>query len=262
MFGLGGTTGDGDGASGLLDRGRDDGAPRLLCMRWRDALFAHWAVDPAVVAERLPDGLSVATYDGDAYLGVVPFVMDDIRPRGSPVGLSFPELNLRTYVRPDVPDVDGAGPRGVYFFSLDAAESLGVAVARRFFELPYYRASMDVRRDGDAVTMTSRRRDGDAPPARFDATYRPTGDAFRADPGSLPAFLTENYAFYAVAGGTVYRGDIAHDPWPLQPGAVDVRSNTLFEAGGFDRPPGDPLVHYAAGIDVTAGRIRPVTDRY
>ena len=112
---------------------------RWLEMTWRDALFCHWPVEPAVVAETLPDRISVATHEGDADLGVVAFVMDDIRPRGAPVGISFPELNLRTYV--EGPD----GP-GVYFYNLDADDRLGVAVARRLFALPYYRAEMEVSR--------------------------------------------------------------------------------------------------------------------
>jgi len=218
-------------------------------MTWRDALFCHWPVDPAVVAETLPDRLSVATHDGDAYLGVVAFVMDDIRPRGAPVGLSFPELNLRTYV--EGPD----GP-GVYFYNLDADDRLGVSVARRLFALPYYRAEMRARdAGGDAVEFRSRRTHRGVPSARFDATYGPTGEGFTAEPGSLEAFLVENYRFYAD-GNRLYRGEIGHEPWTLREGNADIRENTLFEANGFERPPGEPIVHCAEPIDVSADRIR------
>jgi len=223
---------------------------RFLEMTWRDALFCHWPVDPGVVAETLPDRLSVATHDEDAYLGVVAFVMDDIRPRGVPVGLSFPELNLRTYV--EGPD----GP-GVYFYNLDAADRLGVAVARRLFALPYYRAEMSAVRvgSGDAVRFRSRRTHRGVPSARFDATYEPTGEGFAPEPGSLEAFLVENYRFYAH-GNRLYRGEIGHDPWTLREATVDLRANTLFEANGFDRPDGDPIVRYAEPIEVGADRIR------
>ncbi|SDF60584.1 hypothetical protein SAMN04488067_10649 [Halorubrum xinjiangense] len=240
---------------------------RWLEMTWRDGLFAHWPVDPATVAASLPDALSVATHDGDAYLGVVPFVMDDIRPRGVPMGLSFPELNLRTYV--DGPD----GP-GVYFHSLDADDRLGVAVARGLFRLPYYRAETDVRRtaagdglgrrgvdtdEGDAVRFASRRVHRGAPHARFDATYAPAGEAFTPEPGSLPAFLLENYRFYtAGSGGRLYVGEIDHDPWTLRPAAAEIRANTLFAANGFEAPEGDPVLHYGEPIAVTADRIRRV----
>jgi hypothetical protein len=224
--------------------------PRVLSMRWRDGLFAHWPVEPSVVAPTLPDALSVRTYDGRAWLGVVPFEMTDIRPAGAPTGLTFPELNLRTYVEHD-------GRPGVYFYNLDADDPVGVPVARRLFRLPYYRAEMRVRRDGDAVTFRSRRTHEGAPPARFDATYRPVGDPFVPAAGSLAAFLVENYSFYTL-GDRLYRGDIDHEPWTLRPAEATLRANTLFEAAGFDRPEGEPRCHYAAPLDVTAGPIRAV----
>ncbi|OYR44656.1 YqjF family protein [Halorubrum sp. Hd13] len=222
---------------------------RWLEMTWRDGLFCHWPVDPAVVDETLPERLTVATHDGDAYLGVVAFVMDDIRPRGVPFGLSFPELNLRTYV-------EGPSGPGVYFYNLDADDRLGVAVARRLFALPYYRAEMSAtRRDDGAVRFRSRRTHRGVTDARFDATYGPAGEPFAAEPGSLAAFLLENYRFYAD-GNRLYRGEIAHEPWTLREGTADLRENTLFEANGFERPAGEPLVHYAEPVDVSADRLR------
>ncbi len=223
---------------------------RWLEMTWQDGCFLHWAVDPDLVAGTLPERLSVATHNDEAYLGVVPFVMSDIRPRGSPIGLSFPELNLRTYV-------DGPNGPGVYFYNLDAADRLGVAVARRLFALPYYRARMDVTRENGAVRFKSDRRHRGAPSARFDATYEPVGDAFVPEQGSLPAFLVENYRFYA-AGNRLYCGEIAHEPWTLREATVDLRRNDLFEANGFEKPTDEPIVHYAEPIDVTADRIRRV----
>jgi uncharacterized protein YqjF (DUF2071 family) len=223
---------------------------RWLEMTWRDGLFVHWPVDPSVVADTLPERLSVATYEGDAYLGVVPFLMTDIRPRGSPIGRSFPELNLRTYV-------DGPNGRGVYFYNLDASDPVGVAVARRVFALPYYRARMRVDRDGDGVCFASDRTHRGVPSAGFDATYEPVGEAFTPETGSREAFLLENYRFYA-AGRRLYCGEIAHEPWTLRAATVDIRTNTLFEANGFDRPERDRLVHYAEPIDVSADRLRRV----
>ena len=223
---------------------------RWLEMTWRDGLFVHWPVEAPVVADTLPDRLDVATHDGNAFLGIVPFVMEDIRPVGLPFGRSFPELNLRTYV-------DGPNGPGVYFYSLDAADQLGVAVARLAFALPYYSARMDVAREGGTVRFSSDRTSRDARPATFDATYEPLGEAFAPDPGSRAAFLVENYRFYAD-GARLYCGEIDHDPWTLRDATVDLRTNTLFGANGFDRPEGDPLVHYAEPIDVTADRIRRV----
>lgn len=238
-----------------------DSGPSALSMRWEDVLFAHWPVDPEVVAATLPAALDVDVRDGRAWLSVVAFVMSDLRPRFAPVGLSFPELNLRTYVTHE------AGPPGIYFYNLDADDRLGVPVARRLFGLPYYRADVSVDRAGDDVRFRSSRRHGNAPPAEFDGTYRPTGEPFVAERGSLASFLTERYRFYAASSGgllpeadlggdTVYAGDVAHEPWTLRDATVEVRRNDLFRAAGFDAPNGEPICHYGEGIDVTAGRVR------
>lgn len=226
----------------------------LLSMRWRDLLFAHWSIDPATVAAKLPDGVSVDTYDGDAYLGVVPFVMDDIRVRAAPLGLQFGELNLRTYVTVD-------GTPGVYFFNLDADDRLGVTLARKLFRLPYYRAEMDIETTGTTtdreVSFQSRRRTPSASSVRFDARYGPNGEFTPPAEGSLAEFLTERYRFYTTNdSGRIYYGDIDHEPWSLAEATADIEENTLFEANGFDRPDGEPVLHFAAPIDVTAGRIK------
>ena len=226
----------------------------LLSMRWQDLLFAHWPVDPETVAQALPDGLSIDTYNGDAYLGVVPFVMSDIRPRGSPVGLGFGELNLRTYVRAE-------GSPGVYFFNLDADDRIGVRLARSIFRLPYYRAAMDIGTDCEGkdrtVVFRSRRLSRNAKPARFEGRYGPEGTFSEPKPGSREAFLTERYRFYTADDrGRIYYGDIEHEPWRLAPAWAAIPENPLFDANGFERPDGEPTLRFAAPIDVTAGRIR------
>jgi len=228
--------------------------PALLTMRWETVLFAHWAVDPAAVEAKLPSPLSVETFDGTAYLGVVGFDMQDIRPRGSPIGRSFPELNLRTYVDGD------AGP-GIYFFNLDAADGLSVALARRLFRLSYYRAEIAIEQTDAGIRYRSHRTDETAPRADFDATCRPRGDAGAVEPGSLPWFLTERYRFYANVGGgdRVFVGEVDHPPWPLRSADLTVRENDLFTANGFETPAEDPLVHFSPGVDVTAGLARPLS---
>ncbi|WP_299262233.1 YqjF family protein [Halorientalis sp.] len=227
-------------------------APSLLEMRWADVLFAHWGVQPAVVDAELPEDLSADTYEGNAYLGVVGFQMESIRPRGSPVGLSFPELNLRTYV-------DGPNGPGIYFFNLDADDWLGVAVARKLFRLPYYRAEMRITETTDGFRFRSGRTHPGVPMAGFDATYRPTGEPSEPDPGSLAHFLTERYRFYAADdSGRVYVGPVGHPPWPLQGADLAVQENDLFTANGFETPETEPLVHYSTGVDVEASALQPV----
>jgi hypothetical protein len=223
----------------------------VLSMTWRDGVFAHWPTDPAVVDAHLPDELSAATHDGEAWLGVVAFVMEEIRLRGAPVGRTFPEVNLRTYVR-------HGDDSGVYFFSLDADDRLSVAAARSLYALPYFSARATVDRDGDRIRLTSERDHPGEPRARLDVAYRrPTDESFVPEPGSLPAFLTENYRFF-TKGRRLYRGEIDHEPWRLASGEATVDAGTLFRAAGFAVPDGDPLVHVAEPLAVTADRLVPV----
>jgi uncharacterized protein YqjF (DUF2071 family) len=220
-------------------------------MEWRDALFASWPVEPDLLAPRLPDRLTVDTFEGDAYLSVVPFAIRDIRPEGLPaaVGLSTPELNLRTYVRCD--DTPGA-----YFFSLDAGDLLGVVGARVFNHLPYYLADIDYEPDGPdgRSRFASRRRTPGARAARFDAAYGPDGERFRPEPGSVEHFLVERYRYFAEGpDGEIRYSPIEHDPWQLRPATWDVRENTLFRTNGFDAPTGEPNLVYGDPLEVWAG---------
>ena len=254
-----------------------------LSMGWRDALFAHWPVDPPHLDDRLPSGLTPRTHDGSAWLGIIAFVMEDIRPRGvpAPLGLTFGEANLRTYV-----EGPGGSP-GIYFFNLDAADRLSVGIARQFYQLPYYSAHMEIDRHGALpgenspherrVEFVSHRAHRDAPDAYLDASFGPTGDRFLPDQGALENFLVENYRFYlaegdvdptgtqsagrdvgdgVVADGELFYGDVAHPPWDLYEADLDLRSTNFFEANGFERPETEPLAHYSPGVPVKADRIR------
>ncbi|WP_255194088.1 YqjF family protein [Natronobeatus ordinarius] len=228
--------------------------PLPVAMGWRHLLFANWSLEPDVVAAHLPASLSVDTFDGRAWLSVVPFVNVDVRPRGVPAlaGFPLPELNLRTYVTRD-------GESGVYFFSLDAAGSLGVLGARLFHHLPYYYARMRLRRrerDG-RIRFTSRRRHPGERPVLFDAIYRPTGEPFTAESGSLAAFLTERYRYYTEdSRGRLRYADVDHEPWTLRDATATLEDESLFRANGFTPPEGSPVCYYSRGLEVTASRCR------
>jgi uncharacterized protein YqjF (DUF2071 family) len=158
-------------------------------------------------------------------------------------------LNVRTYVTHN-------GRPGVWFFSLDAANRLAVRVARATFHLPYMDARMRLDRDGDAIRYHSTRTHRGEPAATFDAAYQPSGDVYQSQPGDLDYFLTERYCLYAAdRRGNVYRGDIEHEPWPLQPAKCTVRDNTMIAAADIAQPPGDALLHYAHELQVVACRL-------
>jgi len=222
--------------------------PWAMRMAWEDLLFAHWPLPAAALRPLVPPALELETFEGQAWVGVVPFRMADVGLRGlaAPGASRFPELNLRTYVRV-------GGKPGVFFFSLDAASPLAVASGRRFFRLPYYRARMRCRTDGEGIAYASRRDHPGAPPAEFVGRYRPTGPVFRAELGSLEHWLTERYCLYAVdRRGRVSRGEVHHAPWPLQPAEAAFERLTLDAAVGFALPAIPPLLHFARRLDVAA----------
>jgi hypothetical protein len=71
-----------------------------MTQRWNDLLFAHWPVAASSIDPLLPEGLQADTFQGSAWLGVVPFWLDRIKVRGVPSipGMGgFPDLNVRTY---------------------------------------------------------------------------------------------------------------------------------------------------------------------
>lgn len=229
--------------------------PWIIAQQWHDLLFAHWPVRADAIRERLPRELALDTFDGEAWLGVVPFRMAGVRARGLPPipgASAFPELNVRTYVT-------AQGKPGVWFFSLDAASRLAVEVARRTFHLPYLHADMRLEHDGEAVAYRSNRADRRAPPAEFVARYRPTGPARLSHPGSLEHWLTERYCLYArTPRGTVLRAEIHHVQWPLQPAEADLTANTMPAAAGLDLPARAPLLHFARRIDMIGWRPKSI----
>ncbi len=233
--------------------------PWVMAQTWCDLLFAHWPLPVAALQALLPPTLMVDTFDGHGWLGIVPFKMRGVRPRGAPAVpwlSAFPELNVRTYVR--LYD-RGAEKRGVYFFSLDAANPVAVQIARRTFWLPYFDAQMRAHYDGRAVHYASRRTHRHAPPADLVAGYLPTGAVYRAAPGDLDHWLTERYALYTVdRRGRPYIGEIHHAPWPLQPATAEFLINTMAGAAAIRLPDTPPLLHFARKLEVVVWPIRPV----
>lgn len=218
-------------------------------MRWRELLFAHWPVGLDELRALVPRAFELDTFQGRGWLGVVPFRMEDTKFRGAPSlgwAENFLELNLRTYVRV-------GGRPGVWFFSLDAQSALAVAGARALFHLPYFTARMRASRNADGIEYESERSQSGAAAARVRVSYAPSGPVFRAAPRTLEHFLTERYCLYALdSGGRVLRGEIDHDPWPLQPARASFTEQTLSAAAGFGPLLGAPLMHYAAELAVRA----------
>jgi len=229
--------------------------PWVMAQTWHDLLFAHWPVDAALLRPLLPPQLQIDTYEGAAWLAVVPFRMTGVRLRGTPAVpwlAAFPELNVRTYA------THGEKP-GVWFFSLDAGNSVAVAIARAWFHLPYFRARMTCEEREGWIHYASERTHRRAPAALLEGRYRPNGEVVPAQPGTLEHFLTERYCLYATsARGQIIRGEIHHPPWPLQVAEVEFSRNSMADAAGVPLPVSMPLLHFAKRQDVLVWRPRVV----
>jgi uncharacterized protein YqjF (DUF2071 family) len=220
--------------------------PWFMGQIWLDLLFAHWRVPEEALRRVVPRQLPLDFYEGSAWLGVTPFLVRGLRLRGTaPVPLlsSFPELNLRTYVRVnDKP--------GIYFLSLDAASWPAVYAARRSYRLPYFHSRIAIDSTGAWIRYSARRTSGDGPPAEFEACYRPEGELLPRRPGSLVHWLAERYCLYTLnERREVQRGEIHHPPWPLRRAAAEISANTMATPYGIELG-GEPLLHFSARQDV------------
>lgn len=232
--------------------------PWAMSMVWHDLLFMHWAVDARQLRKAVPAPFELDLWDGQAWLGVVPFRMTGVRPRCVPaiperIGNSNPscflELNLRTYVRVhDKP--------GVLFFSLDAESRFAVRMARRFFHLPYFDAEMSCRVEDDGwFNYQSRRTHARSPAASFSARYRPLPDSppQSGGAGTLEHFLTERYCLYVLdRNQRPLRGEIHHRPWPLQTAEAQIECLDMTAIVGMKLNARPQHCHFAKRLRVVA----------
>jgi uncharacterized protein YqjF (DUF2071 family) len=217
--------------------------PWVMVQIWHDLLFAHWPIPPAVMRQHVPPQLPLDIFAGQAWIGIVPFHMSNVRPRWVPPlpGLSrFPELNVRTYVTLD-------NKPGVYFFSLDAGNLPAVWAARTLYHLPYFHARMNVDVAGGRVTYSSRRLHGRAD---LTANYQAIAPVQFPQSGSLEYWLTERYCLYTIHGDRIYRGEVHHLPWPLQEASAEFQENTMAAAANITLPKEKPRLHFSKQQEV------------
>ncbi len=238
--------------AGLLQPEAPLGRP-LMRQRWDDVSFLHWDVDPEAAQALLPPGLDIDTFDGRAWVGLVPFQMRGISPTGLPavpyLG-TFPETNVRTYVKTH------DGLRGVWFNSLESSRLIPVAVARAFYALPYFHASMHIERHGRRIRYSSlRRRPG---PRGVGGTVTVEVGDPRDSAGPLEDFLTSRWRLFTYRRGRLLRAEVRHEPWPLHAATVSSYDTSLLRAAGYDEPAGSPHVLYSPLVHVDAFAPRPV----
>lgn len=230
-----------------------------MVQKWHDLLFAHWTVPVEKLRSLVPRELELDLRDGKAYVAVAPFWMSGIRGRGLPPlpGVhTFPELNVRTYVTHQ-------GIPGVYFFSLDAASRIAVEGARRFYGLPYFFASMFIKKttvQNSSVQDKTERfeyvssRIENPKPAELRTRYWPVTEPRVCELKSLESFLIDRYCLYTVERTKVFRAYIHHLPWPLQDAEAEFQVNTMARAAGLELPDEKPLLHFSKLLEVLVWR--------
>lgn len=228
----------------------------IMYQGWRNLLFYSWPVPPAVLSRLLPPGLSVDQFQGSGWVSLVPFLMSGLHLRYLPPipgTNTFPEVNLRTYVR-------FKDEIGVFFFSIDAASWLGALAARLVFHLPFFRARISLTVDGGGFRMSSARRPrAGSPAADLVASWRPRGTLHHPAAGSLEEFLLERYASFAPGPpGHLYRGPLLHSDWSVQQADAELSVSTLITAAGLPAPR-DAVSHFSPGVDTHVCPIQRVS---
>ena len=217
-----------------------------MFQEWSAISFIHWPYNPLALAPFLPEGLIPDTFDGHAWIGLTPFRLRGLRlpyTPSLPWLSSFPETNLRTYVK-------GPAGRGVWFFSLDAARAVAAIGARLLYGLPYYWARMSIHQLGCRVRYQSFR----SGRATIDITVE-TG--VPTEPGDdLALFLTERYRLYSLSWGRLSVARVEHRPWPLHAASMVCLQETLRRAAGLPVNNALPLVHFSPGVRVRVGALR------
>jgi uncharacterized protein YqjF (DUF2071 family) len=230
----------------LIERQQPSSQSTAMFQRWFHLLFLHWSLSPDIVQMTLPQGLQADTFEGNAWVGIVPFFMRGVRPAGfvSVPGISnFLELNLRTYVR------DVCGRPGIWFYSLDANQALAVCLARAAFALPYKFADMSARVSNGEIDYWSRRF-GSKKSLHF--RYRASENLGEARFGFLEFFLVERYRLFARRGNKLFTGRVYHSPYQLRKVAVTDADPELFALDGFETPAGPPAhTIYSERVDVS-----------
>lgn len=237
-------------------------SPTAGYQRWTKLTFLHWRVPAEKLQVLIPRGLTIQQFDGSAWLGIVPFSMERVRPWWSPPvpGVSwFLETNVRTYV------VDERGISGVWFFSLDANSRLAVTVARSFWHLPYFRGRMSMQVHGnerrsapESVQYAGVRKE--APAAWYELKVQlPETRPQPAAPGTLDHFLIERYLLFAADNNQQLRtGRVHHSPYQIVTPTSISGSQSLTASIGCQYLDIDKLDHvaFSSGVDV---RVSPLS---
>jgi hypothetical protein len=216
--------------------------PWVYYQEWNRALFLHWRVPKELLQALIPPGTSLEIFDGDAWVSIVAFTMEEIRPRRLPA-LSFistfHEINVRTYI-------SSVDKQGVYFLNIEAGKLHSALTARFLSGLPYEYANIQrySKQDEHRYSCVNKTKG-----FQLEAIFN-IGEPVKTK-SPLDISLTEKYCLYLGKGNRLYRYEVQHLPWNLyQVKTIHLKTNYLIGAISLNRLP--DLMHYSEGVQVLA----------
>lgn len=187
----------------------------FLTAQWRYLVMLNYEVAPVVLQPLIPAGTVLDLWEGRALVSVVGFRFLDTRVLGVPTPFhrSFDEVNLRFYVRRQMPN--GELRRGVAFVRELVPRAAIAFLARLAYNEPY--RAVPMRSTAPALSTET--------PGRLTYEWRTAADwqhvaATAIGPPDVPApeseaaFITEHYWGYTRQrdGGTV-EYQVTHPSW-------------------------------------------------
>ena len=225
--------------------------PWLMALNEEHVLFMHWPLPVEQLRPLVPPKMEIDTYNGQAWLSLIPFRMGNLHLRDLPPvpGTSTViQVGLRTYIHVN-------HEPAIYYLTLYADNLLYMWIARHLFQLPYHKAQMKFNQNDAGFHFECH---DPASGAEFVGSYRPFGHSSPAKPGSLEYFLLERYTLFAQSPeGGLYRGEVHHLPWPVQSVEVKIERNTIPNTVGITLPQTDPLLHFSPGVHDIAWPVLP-----
>jgi len=191
---------------------------KFVTAEWRDLVMANYAVDPSLLAARVPSGTEIDLFEGKCYVSLVGFMFLDTRVMGFlvPFHVNFEEVNLRFYIKRNV---DGEERRAVCFVKEIVPKAAIAAVARVMYGEPYECWQMDHTQSRELIEYEWHRGG-----VQNRISVRPGNDLGVPAQGSHGEFIIEHYWGYTDRGnGRVDEYKVEHPKWEL----FDTESSTI-----------------------------------
>lgn len=195
----------------MFDQESDTQGP-FLEATWSDVCMLTFAVDPELLADRLPEPLELETRGGEAFVSLVALDFSETKVWGVgwPGFRSFPEVNFRFYVR-------HGERRGVMFLRQFVPQPFVAWMAGLFYREPFQATPMesDLRVEGGVRRVEHRWSYG----GQRHHLYLEADDEAGAPDASSDAhrFLDRQWGFAAGRRGGALTFELEHESWKTYP---------------------------------------------